>query len=62
MNYKSLYKFQLWIENLVKQLQYYLYLKNIFKLGVLERELITKIKKNTVRNFLEKEEKLFISS
>ena len=62
MNYKSLYKFQLWIVNLVKQLQYYLYLKNIFKLGVLERELITKIKKNTVRNFLEKEEKLFISS
>lgn len=62
MNYKSLYKFQLWIENLVKQLQYYLYLKNIFKLGVLERELITKIKKNTVRNFLEKKEKLFISS
>lgn len=62
MNYKSLYKFQLWIENLVKQLQYYLYLKNIFKLGVLERELITKIKKNTVRNFLEKEENLFISS
>ena len=62
MNYKSLYKFQLWIVNLVKQLQYYLYLKNIFKLGVLERELITKIKKNTVRNFLEKEENLFISS
>ena len=45
MNYKILYKSQLWIENLVKQLQYYLYLKNIFKLGVLERELITKIKK-----------------
>lgn len=62
MNYKILYKSQLWIENLVKQLQYYLYLKNIFKLGVLERELITKIKKNTVRNFLEKEEKHFISS